>query len=231
MKLNQSGPQRASNPPQKSSLYGQMPAWAITGKANQLAALKRQQATSSLNRPPELWLRDGETKRIRFRDDEPIAVIYRYSVQQGSNWVKFTKPADGTPDLFQKHLGLRPSFSAIFEVIDVDGYENKEGKKLRNIPRFLAANSRLFAQLQQMVKLRGPLTNYDVLLSRSGTGTSTVYSAMNDVDAPQSLAARKAERLRPKFAAYYAPPTLAQQKAMVGEVVEEEDVDDSNRPF
>src|SRR6185369_14120772 len=113
------------------------PAWMITDREEQRSAFKEAQAMNNF-RPPEFWLTDGEEKRIRFRDADPVASIWRYSIQVDGQWRQFTKPAPGELDLFEEN-GFQPQLKTIYEIIDLKGYiDKKTEKRKRNIARFFS---------------------------------------------------------------------------------------------
>jgi len=153
--------------------------WMIADPNEQKAALAENRVLSGGDRPPEVWLQDGEEKKLRFRDQTPI-LIWRYSVRIGKQWRQFTKPGPDEIDLFDSELGLRPSLKAVYEVIDKKGYVDKNGKRLRNLARFFVANTRLYEILKNFGNKRGPITEYDIEISRTGTRRNTVYSAIPD---------------------------------------------------
>jgi hypothetical protein len=211
--------------------------WMITGEQAQNEALERQRLLSDRRRPPELWFKDGEEKTIRFRTADPIACVFRYTVQVNGRWTKFTAPADGEVDLFRDELGLRPSFCALYEVVDMAGYTDRDGKKHNNITRFFVAGSRNFEQLRKLSEKRGPLTKYDVCIARSGSGTQTTYTFIPESPTPMSDKVKQAESIRAKVQEFYAPPTEKEQRMLVRALTkgrssdEDEDEDREHRPF
>ena len=189
--------------------------WMMTSTDAQNQAIAVQQLRSGHNRPPEFWLKDGEERPVRFRSSQPIAMLWRYSLRVNGNWASYTAPAEGEEDLFRDELGLRPALKAIYELIDIKGYTDKKGKKFKNVPRFYATNTRTHQQLQKFNAKRGPITKYDIEISRTGTGTQTLYSMMPGEISPMSYEAKTAPSLAADFAKYYAPLTEAEQRALI----------------
>lgn len=206
----------SDNEPSSSSSSGGGD-WAVTDprKFRELA----QQAQTENRRAPEVWVRDGSSVLLRFLDEGPLACISVYKFRVNGRWAKFTKPADGDPDLFATSLGLRPSKIFIYRAIDISGYTNKQGKKLRNIPRFYVATVRQYEQLQQLSKeVELPLNKFDIKISRSGSGTNTTYLFIPKPPTVMAVEQKKAAAAFPDFHAYYAPIPLSQQKSIVASV-------------
>jgi hypothetical protein len=200
----------------KSEKASSKPDWMMTDTATQSEALEAQKMLSGMERPPEIWFTEGEDKMLRFRDPGPVALLWRYSVMIGDRWRQFTSPEKGETDLFRDQLQLRPSLRAVYEVIDINGYEDqKTGKKMRHIPRFLVANTRLFEQLEMIRKKRGGLNGFNIEISRKGTGTQTTYGALPESPSPMRPEWKSAKRLRDDFEKYYAPPSEAEQEMLV----------------
>lgn len=109
--------------------------WLLTDskKVKSAAATAK---TLSGSRAPELWIPDGKTVTLWFRDPEPVGSIEVYNLKTGKRFRSFTKPGAGQPDLFSSRMGLTPQRKYIYEVVDVDGYiDKKTGKQLKNLPR------------------------------------------------------------------------------------------------
>jgi len=202
--------------------------WMITGREN----LKKEQQTSealskSGNRPPEMWIPDGESRIVRFRSSEPIG-IYQYSIRVGKNWRSVTRPAPGTKDLF-KLAAMTPQLKYVYEVIDVKGYKDKKtGKRMKNQPRFFKANGRFEKMIEKMREKYGGLTKRNFEISRTGQSKDTTYMIIAEDKEPMTEEMKKAPKLMPDFAKYYAPPTLAEQKVLLAGVVDEEDEDEED---
>jgi hypothetical protein len=209
------------------SLRLQSRSWMITDPAKQREAVEAQKTFSTLTRPPEVWIAVSEKKRFRFRASTPVACIYSYRVRYGDTWRRFTAPAPNTVDLFRSELGLKPSFRAIYEVIDYEGYEDRKGKKFKNVPRFFVANSRLYEQLETMREKYGSLTTCDIEIIRSGTGLDTTYSLFKENPTVLSSELKKIPSLKSKFQDYYAPPSEEQQQVIVKALTYES----GNNPF
>ena len=187
--------------------------WAVTqGNWKRLS----KEAKTEGRRAPELWVPDGQSRQVRFLDNEPIAAFYLYKMKHNGKWCSFVKPAEGQTDLFATALGMRPSRVFLYRVIDINGYTNKQGKVFKNQPRFLVASSRTFDQIVMMVEdSGGDLNEYDVKIRRLGTGTSTTYTYMPRPASPMSAECVKAAANFPKFTEFYKPLSKSQQQAIV----------------
>ena len=214
MKLNKQKPKSLKD----FADQGRAPKWAQTTEESQQNALKQSEAASARNRPPEFWLKDGDEKKVRIRQEGPIATIFRYSLKVRGNWRQFTAPADGDVDLFRDELGLTPTLRAVYEVIDIAGYTDKTGKKFRNMPRFFVANQGMFKQLAAIRKKRGPLNQFNIEIARAGEGTKTSYMFLPDAPSPMTPEMKEKPSLRADFAKYYAPLSEEEQRALVNQV-------------
>ena len=189
----------------------------LSDRESQREAMETQKVLGSAsNRPPEVWVSDGEERRMRIRDAGPVALIFRYSVKVNGKWQRFTAPEPGEQDLF-KDRGFRAALQAVYEVIDIDGYTNREGKKIKGEPRFFVANSKLHEQLEYIRRKKGgSLALFDIEIRRTGADKNTMYSAIPDSPSPVRPEWKAKPRLSKDFAKYYAPLTPKQQQAVLG---------------
>jgi hypothetical protein len=210
---------RLSGEDQDDGAVGKKYGWMQTSEEAQSRALKESTQRSMRNRPPEVWLKDGEEKTLRFRGAGALATFARYRLQLDGKWRAFTKPADGDTDLFQSELGLNDSFCALFEVVDISGYRDKDGKRHRYIPRFYVVGARQYEQLRLIQRKRGGrLDKFDIVVSRSGSGTQTSYAFIPEMDSPSDPKVKAAASLKEDVNKYYAPPTESEQRAIVNKL-------------
>ncbi len=184
--------------------------WMLKGEEAINQAHESQKLLQKSKNAPELFVRQGEEKTLRFRSSAPLGAIFQYTLNVNGKWRKFTAP-DGR-DLFAEN-GLRKSLRDIWEVIDVDGYVDKEGKTRKNLPRFLVSNYQLSEVIKKYASKMGSLINHTWELSRSGTGTSTTYTIMPIVE--ESYDYSKVEKIGNEVTEYYAPPSLQEQQAVM----------------
>jgi hypothetical protein len=197
--------------------FGAKPSWMMTERDQQQQAIEAQKALAI--RAPEVWIKAGESKMLRFRDATVIACLWRYNVQTGPNqWTQFTVPNDGDTDLFRDQLGLKPSLKAVYEVIDIEGFTSKAGKTQKNVARFFNTNSRVYEQLEALRHESGPLCNYNIKISRTGSGQSTTYAVIPKMPTPMLPEWKNQPRLVKDFLKYYSPPSETEQKAVVARV-------------
>lgn len=193
------------------------PSWLMTTRSQQRAAVQEQKLSGG-RRAPEMWVRDGETKLVRFRQPEAVACLWRYSIPLKGRFEKYTKPGKNKIDLFAEELGLHPAFNAIYEVIDIEGYTSKEGKRVRNCSRFFVGNSRVYEMLEVLRKQIGPLNEMNISITRTGQKQNTTYSFVHLAPSPMTPEMRKAEVLSTQLTKYYKPLTEEEQRVVVNSV-------------
>ena len=204
--------------PAPKSPTGSQPDWLILDKEKQVKALNQQRRSGT--RVPEIWLREDESKLLRFRYPDCSAVIWAYSAKlRNGKFDKFTCPPDGAPDLFRDELGMKPSFKAIYEVVDIKGYVDKNGKKVRNTPRFFVVSHKVHEQLQKLREKKGGLDRMNIEVSRTGTGNQTTYMFLPEPPSPMTPEMKAAEKLTPKIRQYFRPLTEAEQRSVVPQII------------
>lgn len=204
----------AATAPKSGSL-----SWMVRGDENIRKMVDSQRANASRKYPPELWFRSGEERNIRFRRSEPLCCLMVYNLKIGGRFIKVTAPGSGERDLFRE-AGLRPSFRAIYEVVDIDGYE-KDGKKHTMLPRFLSANIRLHEQLEAIRKKKGTLSKFNICLQKTGKGVNTTFAIIPDDPAPLP-GLERVQSIANDLAKYYSPPSLDEQRGLLGQHETEE---------
>lgn len=190
--------------------------WAETDpdKFNQLAEDSKRDS----KRPPEMWVPDGQSRALRFIDNEPVAAFSVYRFKKNGKWVMYVKPAEGDVDLFASRLGLKASKVFLYRVIDIDGYTNKKGKTFTNIPRFLRAPIRMFETirgLKEEIDDETELNKIVVKLRRSGTATNTTYQFLPKSPTPLTAEQKKVIADFPNWEDFYRPLSKAEQKAVI----------------
>jgi hypothetical protein len=207
---------------------GSKPDWLITDPDEQRRAAMEQKAfRGGGNRAPELWLRDGDEKLVRFRHPSKLAVIWRYSLKlKNGKFMQVTQPAKGKVDLFASELGLKPSYKAIYEVIDIKGYKDRKGARKTNQPKFYLASHKQAENLNKIEEKRGGLHKMDIEISRAGSGTQTTYSFYAQDNEPMTEEQRNAPKLAGRIAEFFAPPKESEQRALVAQAVSNRDRDE-----
>jgi hypothetical protein len=186
--------------------------WLTKGADNIAAQVEKVRLSAGRKFAPEVFIKDGESKVLRFRTDEPIGLLRRYQVKINGKWQSVTAPAEGTPDPLRE-AGLKPALRALYEVIDVDGYTDKKGKQHRMEARFFVANIKVHEQLETIRKKKGGLSKFNIEVSRSGSGTSTTYTLLPEDPGPLAGADR-VQSIRKDVPNYYAPPPIAELRAL-----------------
>lgn len=203
----------AGNKAAASANQGGLNGWMTKGSAEISAQVETIKLSSQRRFAPEVMIKDGESKRVRFRANEPIGSVYRYSLKVGGRWNQVTAPEEGTTDPLRE-AGLRASLKVIWEVIDIDGYVDKKGQTQAMLARFLVANVRLHEQLEVIRAKRGDLTKYDVEISRSGKGAQTTYTLLPEAPSPLK-GVEKVKSIRADVAQYYSPVSQQEMELLV----------------
>lgn len=197
--------------------------WLTRGSDDIASEVANARFNSKKSFAPELYFKDGESKTIRFRSNEPIGLFRQYNVRINGKWQRITAPPAGSRDLMREQ-GLNASLKALYEVVDRTGYTDKQGKKFKDVPRFFVASIRIYEQLELIRKKRGNLTSMDIEISRSGSSTSTTYSCLPELPSVFK-GLDKIPLLRKDVDKYYAPPSLEDQKAFMSRFSPEEQED------
>lgn len=186
--------------------------WMTKGAENIAAQLEKVRIASNRKFAPEIHVKDGESKRLRFRSDDPIGTLRRYQIKINGKWTSVTAPQEGTPDALRE-VGKKASLKALYEVIDIDGYVDKQGKSHKMEAKFLLANLKVHDQLMVIKKVKGGLTGFNIVLARSGSGTATTYTLLPEDSGPLPGADR-VKSIRNEVGTYYAPPPPSEIRAL-----------------
>jgi hypothetical protein len=187
----------------------------------QIAELHKQQSEMNAvnqqraNRPPEVYIKDGESRTLRFLTGVPMAAFMEYSLPiGGGRFATFSQPPPGEVDLFEE-AGMRPSLRTLYEVIDITGYTDREGKTRNMLHAIFKVSKTLHEQIQMVAEeLQSSqgvsLSQVDIKVRRAGQGKQTAYTLMPLGKIKRDLS--KYVSLRAKLAQYYAPPTETVQR-------------------
>ena len=196
--------------------------WMYQGaKLEEEAAASAAQADAGF--APEFWVKDGTSSVVRFRDDEPVCGLYMYSFYNGKRWAKETQSGDPSEDMFAKE-GKRPVLYLIYELLDRTGYKNRDGKTLKDVPKYWLVNDRIHRQLQHIRTKKGSLSKFDLEIHREG-GKKPVYTIMpDDALGDLSTKAKKQPRLgKAGIEKYYSPSSVDEQRRMLRVSAEQDD--------
>lgn len=205
--------------------------------ANELKkALANQQAAQATGNVPRLFIKDGQTKTVRFRDNTQITGIYYHSLKIEGRW-RYYVCSEGTeiPDDRPVRCafcaaGIGRSVRAVYEVIDREEWEDKQGVKHCHTPRLFEVTQKLHMNIQHIAK-KGMLTDRDVEITRNGVQQAQ-YIVLPDPEPTPEIpeGVEVPPRLRDKLADFYKPLTKVEQQAAIaqsgvsGNVAEQEDV-------
>lgn len=191
---------------------GSLNGWLTRGSENIAAQVETVKMDAQRKFAPEVMIKDGESKRLRFRANDAIGSLRQYSVKVNGRWQSVTQPPDGQPDPLRES-GLRAGLKTLWEVIDIDGYTDKKGVEKKMLARFLKANVRLHDQLEIIKKKVGNLTTFNIEISRSGGGTNTTYTLLPE--SPSALAgAASVPSIKNDVSKYYAPVSSAELQSL-----------------
>lgn len=200
-----------------AKLTGAKPGWLLTREEDQQDMQHRKKAEQQANRrAPEFFLFDGDSKTIRIV--QFLGAVERYSVRISGKWRQVTAPAYGEPDLFRDKLGVSPSARYIYEVIDIDGYTDKQGKEHSELRRFWVVPQKIHDNLEAIRQKRGDLDTYDLDISRSGTGQHTTYQLMPDMPSKFKKSWSAQDSIAEQLEDFYSPPSEDEQRQLLGMV-------------
>jgi len=205
--------------------------------ANELKkALANQQAAQSSGNVPRLFIKDGQTKLVRFRDNTQITGIYYHSLKIEGRWRYFVCsegteiPEDRPVNCAFCAAGIGRSVRAVYEVIDREEWTDKQGVTHSHTPRLFEVTQKLHANIQHIAK-KGMLTDRDVEITRNGVQQAQYIVLPDPEPTPEVPSGVDVPpRLRDKLAEFYTPLTKAEQQAAIaqsgvnGNVAEQEDV-------
>lgn len=191
------------------------PSWLMVDPSEKKQAAATAKTLGGGERAPEIWFKDGDEKKVRFRDEAEVGALWRYTVEVDGNWRSFTMPEDGEVDLFRDELGLKPSLRYLYEVIDIDGFKDKKGKRQTNVARFWLVPQKVHDQLEIIRRKRGPLNQFDIEITCAGEKVNKGYQFFADTASPMTREAKAAPRLRADASKYYAPLPESEQRMVV----------------
>lgn len=138
-----------------------------------------EKQVSSGNYAREFFITDGEEVKIRVLTDEPINIRDHYV--KGKGWFTCSQGLYDEPCPLCA-AGYRTTNHSIFQVFDPREYKDKNDVVHKNEVKLWRVGVKLLRLLKLKAKRYGPLTNYDIDVSRIGSGTNTTYSIDVDID-------------------------------------------------
>ena len=109
---------------------------------------------------------------------------------------------------------------------------------MRNVSRYFVTSSKLAETIKEVQNQCGPLTKYNVLVSRLGGGKQTTYSVLPKLPAtPMTAEMLRAESLKDKLVKFYSPIDEEAQNALVSSLLshgaggEAEAEEGADRPY
>jgi hypothetical protein len=201
---------------EKIEKTGKVPDWMKTDPEEVRELEEQQRAQMAANRPPEFFLKEDESRNIRFRSDSYIACIFQYSfpVPGKKYWRKVTQPDEGEVDLFAE-AGRQAALRAVYEIIDISGYKDKKGKRVRNISRFWNVSMKQHEAIQKLREKKGTLLDREWSVSKIGSGKQSTMMIVPEEPSKITSEQKDAKSLKGEFQKYYAPPDEKGQKALL----------------
>lgn len=199
--------------------------WAVTdrSKFRELSSVAKSEGRFT----PEFWVPENERRDIAFVDEDAVAAFRVYNVKRNGRYTKIVAPPEGAEDLMAT-MGMRSQLMFLFRVVDIDGYVPKRGpnagKRQRNQCKFYLVGNRMYDQIKlQCVEVHGNRLNSGIVkVVRSGTGRQSVYTFIPKLGG-RTPEIRRAIANFPKWQDFYSPPSVSQQRSIIGSVDDESD--------
>lgn len=216
--LEEAGLERRTKPARSSADDGAASGGFISSMEELSGAWAAEKLTHQ-KRAPEFWLKSGESRLVRLRCNQPIGGFFCHRRKVNGKWQRFIVDRDN--DLLADAWGTRRSLQFVWEVFDIEGYTNKDGKKITDCPRFWVVSNAVHQNLltlQAEYEAEGQpgLTKRILKIKKTGEGKSTVYTLVPRDPSPRSQAQKEAERLDPME--FYKALTVKEQRSLVREL-------------
>jgi len=150
----------------------------------------RKQA-SAVPRTGRFFIKDGETKKIQFLENEPFC-IYQHTLQVDGKWQSFTCLQGSGEECPLCEKGTPARFVGLFTVID----HSEEDKRWKY--KVFTQGIRVLKQLERLAAKPKGMNGYIFEISRTGNGVDTSYN----------------------FDTYEERPLTAEDKKMVSDFIE-----------
>lgn len=151
--------------------------WGAVVKKAKEDAQAREGAENSVR---DFWLKDGESAKIQFLQDEPFCYDAHSVKDRKGNWN--TVPCQLAT---HKHCtlcsdGVKLTWRAAFKIIDLRGNWDKDKKRFKNdkpIEKVWKVGSTVAQAIKNQMDKRGkPLTELVLEVTRTGSSTDTSYN-------------------------------------------------------
>jgi len=218
---------------------GDQPSYLLN--ADQLKKALDKQAEAAQNAStsyvPRLYLKDGDSKTVRFRDNTHITGVYYHAIQIKGRWFYFVcgegvevPDAEAVTCAFCA-AGVNRSVRAVYEVIDrTEWTSKKDGQTHCHTPRLFETTQKLHQNIQKFAD-KGLLTGRDFEITRNGVQQAQYVLVPDMEESPEVPDGMDIPpRLRDNLGEFYKPLSQAEQLAKIaeaglaGNVAEQEDV-------
>lgn len=124
--------------------------WYQTGKQGEERSKHVEEEMQSRFGPPRFWLKPPKSAHITFLDTEGFH-MYEHNLYRGGQWGNYFTCIQDFDNCPLDESGDRPSYVAVFTIIDHSEYvSQRTGKKIKNVKKLLVLKPRAFNK----VKLR-----------------------------------------------------------------------------
>lgn len=137
------------------------------------------QAASAANFTRDFFITDGDEARIRVLSEEPFNIRDHYVKNKG--WFTCSQGLYDE-DCPLCAAGFKATNHFIFQVFDPREYKDKNDVLHKDEVKIWRVGIKLLKLLKLKAKKYGPLTKYNIDVSRIGSGTNTAYSIDIDID-------------------------------------------------
>ena len=126
-------------------------------------------------------------------------------------------------------------FKAFYEVVDITGFKDKDGKWKRNVPCYWPVSLKQHNSLKTIIRQMGKdFTRKPVQITQEGTGKSKSITVLpaRIATMPKSTRAqfkrlfqqaKKVKSIAADFGKYYKPPSLEEAKIMAARALKDQD--------
>ena len=181
---------------------------------------------------PTLWMKDGETRKVRFHSAKPIAMILQHSLPRvgKKGFDSFTCPGKKC-DVCK--AGQFPSAKFIHDVTNLTPWKDKNGKKHLLSSQFMELSNKREKPLTRLLatlEKQGGVSKHIIEVARDGEGSATTWS-FTPVEKKSKTEAeaqygKELKNLRADFKKYYAPPTPEKLKLFARRVARGAEMDE-----
>jgi len=200
--------------------------WYQTGGEGEARAGQLREEMQKDRGPRRFWLNVGKSAKVTFLDGAGF-FVFEHNLKLDGRWGNFFTCRKDFSECPVCDAGHKPSYVAVFTVIDHSQYEGKDGKVYKNQKKLLVLKSGVLPKVsRKRDQAGGDLTYSLMMFSRDGqkeanTGEDVEFLkklAKNDVLKLKPAGMSDEEWLKPyDYMQLFAPKTVEELRAVVGE--------------